>query len=156
VGDGIEGRVDAVAGHAALNHVDTNFWRAGDGGRPSRALPGRNRRGRGAAEEPVVVKGARRRAYRGGGRRPPRWRGQFPAKVGTSGVRVWDGDVAEVVRGRDTLDGGDWCISGIRVSKLPSQRLSAGQENSGVQTPVAAPERRSGLRRMVCRGAPVG
>ncbi len=36
-----EKRVSAVAGHAALNHVETNSWRReGDGGRPSKALPG--------------------------------------------------------------------------------------------------------------------
>ncbi len=52
-----ENRVGAVAGHAALNHVDTNFWRAGAGGRASRAFPGLIRRGRGATKEPVVVIG---------------------------------------------------------------------------------------------------
>jgi hypothetical protein len=107
-----ENRVDAVAGHAALNHVDTNFGaRAMVGG-----LRGRSpvRTGAGA-----VPRGSRSLSKGragalteegGGGRR------DGGAKVGTSGVRVWDGDVAEVVRGRDTLDGGDWCISSIRVS----------------------------------------
>ncbi len=67
-----ENRVDAVAGHAALNHVDTNFWRAGDGGRPSRELRsrsllqggwfhGRRSRARRKAKSivPAVVQGVR-------------------------------------------------------------------------------------------------
>ncbi len=47
------------------------------------------------------------------GRRPPRWRGQsrYSVRLG-----VWGGDVAEVVRGRDTRNGGDWCISSIWAS----------------------------------------
>jgi hypothetical protein len=69
-----EGRVGAVAGHAASNHVDTDSWRAGEGGRPSRALLGPDPRVAGASG-PRAAGGQMCREVSGhAGRLRPLWR----------------------------------------------------------------------------------